>query len=172
MTSDKIQIDNKGNGMEAALAETESVARFRGLNEKETLRLQMMTEEMLGLVRSVTGELAASFWIDSEGKAFTLHLSTKTKMDAGKRYLLISSTTEGKNEAAKGFIGLLRDKLETAMMAEGDCVCYDAGGAMLDEAPEDNEWDRYERSVLRRLADEIKISVRGGKVEMDVLKAF
>ena len=172
MKSDVIQIDNKGNGMEAALNEAESVARFRGLNEKETMRLRMLTEEMLGLVRSVTGELAATFWIDSEDKAFALHLSTKTEMDASKRYQLISSSTEGKNEAAKGFVGFLRDKLETALMAEDDGVLYDFNGIPQSEAAADNEWDRYERSILRKLADQIKIAVRGGKVEMDVLKKF
>ncbi len=172
MKSDVIQIDSKGNGMETALKEAESVARFRGLNEKETLRLQMLTEEMMGLVRSVTGEMAASFWIDSTDKAFTLHLSTKTKMDANKRYQLISSSTEGKNAAAKGFVGFLRDKLETALTAEEDGVYYDFNGNPMSEAPVDNEWDRYERSILRMLADRIFISVRGGKVEMEVLKQF
>ena len=172
MRSDIIQIDNQGNGMEAALLETESVARFRGLNEKETLRLRMLTEELMGMARSITGEMTATFWIDSEDKAFTLHLSTKTKMDAGKRYQLISSATSQKNEAAKSFIGFLRDKFETAMHAESDGVAFDFNGNPLDELPADEEWDRYERSILRKLADEIKIGVRGGKVEMEVLKQF
>ena len=43
---------------------------------------------------------------------------------------------------------------------------------ILDEAPEENEWDRYERSILRKLADEIRIGVRGGNVEMEVVKKF
>jgi hypothetical protein len=37
---------------------------------------------------------------------------------------------------------------------------------------EDPEWDRYERSVLRRLADTIKIAIRGGQVEIIVSKNF
>ena len=165
MRSDVIQIDNQGTGVEAALKETESAARFRGLNEKETMRLRMLTEEMMGLARSVTGELAAEFWIDSEDKNFTLHLHTDTKMDAGKRYQLVSAATSGKNEAAKGFIGFLRDKFENAMMSESDGEFFASGG-------DGEEWDRYENSILKKLADEIKISVRGGSVEMDVLKNF
>ena len=38
--------------------------------------------------------------------------------------------------------------------------------------PDDEEWDGYERSILRRIVDDIKISIRGGEVEMTVLKSF
>ena len=34
------------------------------------------------------------------------------------------------------------------------------------------EWDGYERSILRRLADDVKIGIRGGMVEMTVSKRF
>jgi hypothetical protein len=34
----------------------------------------------------------------------------------------------------------------------------------------DTEYDGYERSVLCRLADEIKVGIRGGMVDMTVLK--
>ena len=174
MKSDVITIDNRGNGFEAALSEAEAAAKYRGLDSKQTLQLRILTEELLGMVHSITGEMSCTFWVDSEGKAFTLHLATNTFMDATKRYQLISVSTENKNEAAKGFLGFLRDKFETAILSDGGAsgVWYDMNGMPLDEAPETEEWDRYERSILRRLADEIKISVRGGAVDMEVLKAF
>ncbi|MBR0207071.1 MAG: hypothetical protein IJQ45_10055 [Clostridia bacterium] len=171
MRSDCIHIDNKGNGFEAALFQAEAVAKYRELNDKEALQLRILTEELMGMVRSITGEMAGTFWIDSEGKAFTLHLSTKTRMDASKRYQLISASTSKTNEEAKSFIGYLRDKFESAMLAE-DNICYDSNGMPLDELPEEEEPDRYEYSILRKLADEIKIHVRGGTVELDVLKTF
>ena len=172
MKTDIITIDNKGNGMEAAQAQVTMAAQARGLNEKETLQLNILTEELMGLARSVTGELTASFWIESEEKRFSLHLGTRTQMDARKRYQLLSSATTGRNEAAKGFIGYLRDKLENAILSGDDGIYYDSSNRMLDEAPEDNEWDRYERSILRRFADEIKIGVKGGLVEIEVVKTF
>ena len=43
---------------------------------------------------------------------------------------------------------------------------------MMDEAPEDSEWDRYERSILRKFADEIRIGVKGGLVDIEVVKVF
>ena len=172
MRSDSIAIDNRGNGLETALSQTRALAKLCELNPKETLQLQMLTEEMMGMVRSITGEMNGMFWIENKDKAFTLHLSTKTVMDAIKRYRFLSTSTTNRNEAAKGFIGFLRDKFEAAMLAEDNSVYYDSNGMILDEAPEENEWDRYERSILRKLADEIRIGVRGGNVEMEVVKKF
>ena len=135
-----------------------------------------MTEEMLSLARSVTGEMQASFWIENEGPQFDLHMSTKTVMDKEKRYHLLSSASSRKNEAAKGFLGKLRDKLEEAMASEVDHseeeIPADMIGDLANHPVEDPEWDGYERSVLRRLADAIKISIRGGQVEIIVSKNF
>ena len=176
MKSDIIHIDNKGVGFEAALAQTGKVAQFRGLGEKEALRLRICAEEMLGLARSVTGEMEADFWLESEGSRFDLHMSTKTLMDKEKRRLLLSAASSRKNEAANSFLGKLRDAFEEALLADVDHsrdelpddvakdICY--------YHPEDPEWDGYEQSILRKLADEIKISIRGGTVDMTVTKNF
>ena len=76
MESDIIRIDNQGVGFRDAPAQTEMAARFRGLSEKETLRLRICAEEMLRLARSINGEIEADFWLESEGKRFELHMST------------------------------------------------------------------------------------------------
>ena len=177
MKSDIITIDNQGNGFADAVAETKKVAGFTGLNERETIRLTMLTHEMLSLVRSVTGEMQASFWIEQTGRDFELNLTTETVMDKEKRYLLISSASSRKNEEANSFLGKLRDSFEKAMAA--DPQPRNAEGIpeelVLDLATrvvDDPEWDGYERSVLRKLADNVKIGIRGNKVHMTVSKRF
>ena len=176
MKSDIIHIDNRGDGFDAALAQTEKVAQFRGLGEKETRRLRICAEEMLSLARSVTGEMEADFWLENEGKRFDLHMSTRTVMDKEKRYQLLSSANSRKNEAANSFLGKLRDSLEQAMLADGEHhyeeLPADVSREFCCYHPDDPEWDRYEQSILRKLADEIKISIRGGTVDMTVTKSF
>ncbi|MBO5570136.1 MAG: hypothetical protein J6A79_14550 [Clostridia bacterium] len=176
MKSDIILIDNQGKGFTEALEETKKVASYTGLEPKLTTRLQLMTEEMLSLARSVTGEMQASFWIENEGSQFDLHMATKTIMDKEKRYNLLSTASSRKNEAAKSFLGKLRDKLEEAMAAEVDHseeeIPMDIIKDLANHPIEDPEWDGYERSVLRRLADTIKIAIRGGQVEIIVSKNF
>jgi len=176
MKSDVIHIDNQGVGYTDALRAVEKTAQYRELSGKESLQLQLCAEELLSLARSVTGELQAAFWLESEGKQFDLHLSTSTLMDRGKRDLLISSATSRKNEAAKTFLGMLRDKFEEAMTAEPDYsensipenLIYD----VLVHPEEEPEWDGFEKSVLRKVADRVTIAIRGGKVDMTVSKRF
>ena len=173
MKSDIIRIDNQGSGFQDALAETAKAAQYRELNHKEALQLQLCTEEMLSLARSVTGELEATFWLESEGRHYELHLSTKTVMDREKRNHLLASASSRKNEAAGTFLGKLRDAFEEAMVSDVDYSIPDiAMDDMVNRNIEIPEWDEYEQSILHRVADEVKIGIRGGMVDMSVFKSF
>ena len=176
MKSDIIVIDNQGKGFRDAVEETKKVAQYRNLGHKETVQLQLMAEEMLSMARSVTGEMKASFWLESTEKAFELHMATKAVLDKEKRYQLISSTTSRKNEAANSFLGKLRDAFEQAMAAEVDYSDEELPEEIITDLSyrhiENTEWDRYEQSILRRLADDVKIAIRGGLVNMTVSKRF
>ena len=173
MKSDIIRIDNQGSGFQDALAETAKAAQYRELNHKEALQLQLCTEEMLSLARSVTGELEATFWLESEGRHYELHLSTKTVMDREKRSHLLASASSRKNEAAGTFLGKLRDAFEEAMVSDVDYSIPDiAMDDMVNRNIEIPEWDEYEQSILHRVADEVKIDIRGGTVDMSVFKSF
>jgi hypothetical protein len=173
MRSDIINIDNCGNGYQDALDQTAKAAQFRDLSHKEALRLRICAEEMLSLARSVTGELQARFWLESEGKKFDLHLSTKTVMDREKREKLIASATSRRNEAANSFLGKLRDAFEAAMVSEQDnSIPEDVLDDLANHPIEIPEWDEYEQSILRNAADTVKIAIRGGFVDMTVSKSF
>jgi len=177
MKSNIIVIDNQGNGYDKTIEEARKVAVYEELDHKDSLHLQLCTEEMMSLARSVTGEMKASFWISTEGKQFELHMSTQTTMDREKRRTLLAASTSGKNEAAKSFLGYLRDVFEQAMSANavhGDELPEEVMDDLANHVIEctDPEWDGYEQSTLRRLADTIKISIRGDEVDMTVIKRF
>ena len=175
MKSDIVRIDNQGNGFADAVRTTQKVAEYQGLNQKETTQLKIITEEMLSLVRSVTGEMKADFWLEGDGKAFDLCLSTKADLDKAKRYLLISSTSSGKNDAARSLGGKLRDVLENALMSDpapAEGVPEELQMDVLYYPAADPEWDKYERSVLRGIADDIRIGIRGRTICMTVTKRF
>ncbi|MBQ8137126.1 MAG: hypothetical protein IJ174_06810 [Clostridia bacterium] len=175
MKSDVILIDSNGDGFQRATEETWKVAGYVGLSRKESLRLQLCTEEMLCLLRSVTGEAQASFWIECDKNRCELHLTTKTEMNKEKRSMLLFTATSRKNEAAGTFLGKVRDAFEVAMMREADPI---------DQIPEDIlpdlpnhvinslEWDGYERSVLKNVSDEVKVGIRGRMVDLTVCRNF
>ena len=174
MKSDVITINNKGRGFKEAVEATKKVADFQGLGEKDSLQLQLCAEEMLSMARSITGEVSASYWIECEDKKFDLNMTTETVMDKEKRELLIAASTSRKNEAAGTFLGMLRDAFEEAMLADSDKIYYqlpdDVAADVVGRYIDSPEWDGYEQSILRRLVDDIKISIKGGVVTMTVTK--
>ena len=198
MVSDVIRISNGGGGVAEALTQAEKTAAFRDLGKREALHLRLFAEEMLGMARTLTGEREGDFWIESEGRRFCLHLKVTTPMNAEKRKNLLAASTSGKNAAAIGFMGKIRDLFERSFEAPGGAYLspVEAAGPFAISVPfgpesapgvwtlttyknalgdtEDarEQWDELERSVISRLADEVKIAIGGGDVEMTVEKTF
>ena len=203
MKTDVIAISPTGDGMEEALRQTEMAAAYRGLTPKESLRLRLLSEEMLGMLRTIVGEGSSSFWVEAEGKAFSLHLSAGVRMNADLREELLKTSTSGKNAAVKGFMGRVRDIFTQLSEPDGtmgpgdygfsyvDVSSFDAsmgvtthgmlyGWSMKEymssleahRSEEADKWDELEKSITARLADEIKIFIRGKTVEMVIEKSF
>ena len=191
MKSDVIAVSSREDRTEQALDLAERVAAYHRLSHKGTLHLRLLTEEMMGLMRAVTGSLEGSFWIENSGKSYELHLRGNAVMDGKKREQLLSASTSGKNEAHRGLMGKLRAFFEPSDNAP---VFYGAGmeggefsGAiwslcayqnqvrsdMDQNAPgAEDAWDELEKSVVAHLADDVKVSIFGGDVEMTIIKAL
>jgi hypothetical protein len=204
MKTDIIQIEPSGAGIEKALAETEKAAAFRGLDPKQTLRLRLLAEEMTGMLKTITGQTQYRYWAESEGNVFSLHLMTNMQVDPEMRETLLKTSTTGKNAAAKGFMGRLKDiflRLGESTDANAFATEYGYGyvgvvgyDASVDMSPnavlygwsmsayrdavakhqseEPEKWDELEKSITAKLADEVKIFIRGKSVEMVIEKAF
>ncbi len=195
MKSDIIHISSRGSGMEAALRETEKVAAYKELDTKSTLHLRLLTEELMGMMRSITGETEGDFWIDEDKKVYQLHLSVLTVMDLDKRDQLLAASTSGKNEAARGLMGRLRNFFDqgsdtpTMYLYGHDMGGYSSNPALdmewsmtvyqhqLETRLAQDEkaremWDELEKSVVTHVADDIKVSIRGDHAEMVIIKKF
>lgn len=199
MKTDIIVVSSKGKRMEKALLLAEKVAYLQELSAKSALHLRLLTEETMALMRSVTGEAEGDFWIESEDDQYEVHLRVVTPMTSSKRDDLLAISSTGKNAAAKGLIGRLRDFFdrgadEDIAMMESPLMLADMheGGsssptldwewtmsryerALQDQAKIDEEtvkeaWDELEKSVIARVADDIKVAIRGRQVEMVILK--
>lgn len=199
MRSDIIHVTSKGAGMAEALAQAEAVAVYKGLKEKQALQLRLLTEEMMGMLRGLTGENSADFFIEDEDCSFKLHLKTETQMTDEKRKALLSTATSGKNAAAQGVMGKIRDLYERAfepindkipasyvsgwIPAAADCAAVDPALYSLwsfnrfrenlaKEPEKTEEWDELERSIVANIADEIQIGIRSSSVELVIYKKF
>lgn len=185
MKSDVIHIASDGTGVAEALKQTEAVAVYKSLDQKDSVHLMLLAEEMTGMVKALTGELTAEFWIETVDDCFELHLRTNTAMNAEKREKLLAVTTSGKN-TAKGFMAKVKSAFEAAInsMEKGYA---DAVGLGLAETTasidfsewtlsqykknaQDEDWDELERSIVAKLADEVKVCINGSDVEMIIEK--
>ena len=184
--------------IEKVLNEAEKVAAYKGLSPRNRLHLRLLTEEMMGMMRSITGETDGEFWIEDEDGEYQLHLSVNTWMDSAKRDRLLSASTSGKNESAKGLMGRLRDFFDRGadedvaafssplllpeMMEHSSTPALDWEWSMMryeselsarmsnNEAGAREAWDELEKSVVAKVADEVKVSIRGDRVEMIIYK--
>ena len=174
MKSDVISITNRGDGFEQALEETRKVSAYKGLGKKDSMHMLLFTEEMLSMARIISGDVTASFWIETEGNTFDLHMTANTMLDKKKRAQLLDAATSRQNEAANSFLGKIRDAFEQAMASDNSYseVPYDVLPDIVGRDIADPEWDEFECSILRKLADNVKVSIRGNVIDMTVRKVF
>ena len=198
MKTDKISVSSQGARMNAALEQADKVAAYKGLSMKDALHLRLLTEEMMGLMRSITGEREGIFWIEDEDGEYRLHLQVRTLLNSEEREQLLAVSSTGKNELAKGLMGRIRDFFDwgsdedlatyTSPLLLPDAFEYTSSPSLdwewsmaryenalstqIEQGDQNvrEAWDELEKSVVSHVADEVKVSIRSGTVEMIIYK--
>ena len=191
MKTDVVAITNGAGNLEDVLRQVDAVAAYKELTGKNAMYLRLLAEETMALVRAITGDVNGQFWIEDRDGVFEMHLKAEAFTDTRTREQLLSASTSGKNEAARGFMGKIRSFFQPA----ADVPVFHSGfvgGApqmygswewsMMDYREQlikyreqnakaaDEAWDELEKSVVSRLADEVKVSIRERDVEMVIYK--
>ncbi len=202
MQTSVITVKPDGTGMKEALAASEKVAVDAGLDAKEKLRFRLLSEELFGMIATITGENESSYWIESEGKKFDIHLKADVELTLTMKEELVSLSSSGKNTAARGFMGKLRDMIGSALlprddgpspltiglMGMGSPSGYQVTGDVYEwsmmryraemegKSGEDEDAahavDELERSIVANIADEVKVRIVGSDVEITISKKF
>ena len=200
MKTDVITVSSRGNRIGTALEQADKAAAYQGLTGKDALHLRLLTEEMMGMMRSITGETEGRFWIEDQDDEYRLHLQVAVRLSSEKREKLLSASSSGRNESAKGLMGRLRDFFDWGSdeeMAEFSSPLFSpelfehSSSPTLDwewsmrryesaletrvgrnESGAEEAWDELEKSVVANIADEIQVSIVGCDVEITVFKSF
>ncbi|MBQ3790178.1 MAG: hypothetical protein II800_04545 [Lachnospiraceae bacterium] len=118
METEHIYVNGEEQSIEEAIRTTEQYAYKLELPEKESMRLRLLTEELLGLLSGITSDdYTAMFWVSGDAAKTELHLVGNVRMTTKRREELLASSKSGKNEAAKGIIGKLRDMITTSVLS-------------------------------------------------------
>ncbi len=111
MTTDKIMVYSNGAGTEKAMNEAGRFAKYNDLGDEESLYLTLLAEEMLGMVKGITGNFEGDFWLEKEGDEYRLKLRADTYMDKEKKKKLIALSPSGKNESTVGIMDMIKSVL-------------------------------------------------------------
>ena len=191
MKTDVIVVSSNGSHMEEALVLADKVAAFKDLSKKNALHLRLLTEEAMGMLRSIAGTMDGEFWIEDDNGVYELHLRVQTPMDENKREQLLAASSTGVNEAERGFMGRIRAFFEPTdglpmyyvpMTGETPAMHSAMMWSMVDyrdhldldlsrnRVGAKEAWDELEKSVVAHVADDVKVSIRGRTVEMTIIK--
>lgn len=122
MVSDKFMVNSDAGRMAAARYATENYAWQMKLGKRDTLRLSLLVEETLGMVKAMVEDFYGQLWFSGDGRRCEIHLEATTNMDADKKQDLLSVSSTGKNALAKGFMAMLGEVFSSAMHGFGNAI--------------------------------------------------
>ena len=204
MKTREIAVTSRGLGMHEALEMTETLAAESELEQNDVLHLRLLAEELFGMLKGIAGDVEALYWMDIEGKSFEQHMKASVDMTVEMRDELLSAATSGKNEAAKGLMGKIRDMIAVRLLPSeagpselaqalmnaawstpsnnlsvntSDVWSLQQYKSEVENKREEGEeakaaWDELEKSIVGKIADEVKINILGSTAEIIVFKAF
>ena len=184
----------------AILHEVEKVSSYNELTRVQQLKLDLLAEELIGMLPNLSTGYTGSFWVENEGNSYELHASFKTDgLSLEERDRLLQIAKSGKNAAAVGIVGKIRSAFET-MLSSSDTApmlyhenAYLNGGFDEDdtytcswsleryirtleqetaEVRSAKGWDELEKSVIAKLADDVVVGIRGSRVDLIVKKTI
>ena len=191
MQSNIIKITGESESIEKILCETQKTAKYAELNAKQSMRTRLIAEELIGLLKELSGNFDGDFWIEQENLSFTFftQLELNENMDKQTKKKFIDISSEKRNASAVGIMGKIHDVVENLLYPENavystSFIAYQLETAVLmddswtlsrykDSQKENtDQWDELEKSIIANLADEVIVSVKGNKVEIAIIKDF
>ena len=173
MVSDKFMVNSDAGRMAAARYAADNYAWHAGLDRRDTLRLNLLVEETLGMVKAMVDDFYGQLWFSGDASACEIHLEATANMDSGRRQELISVSSSGKNAAAKGFMGMLGDVISGALHNMGravDTACSESamsGNIIVPEGA--GNPNLYDLTPVWTL-DQYRANVEKGRLGSDVLE--
>lgn len=175
------------------LDETEKVATYNELTEKNALTLRLLSEELVGMLPSIVENYSGEFWVENDGNSYELCVKFLVEnMDVETRTRLIKVSKNNKNSSAVGILGRIREAFDYMTSESNDAVLSPAGkfgfetnidyamvwslkqyqNCVKDNENEKEKWDELERSILVKLADDVLVGVKGKHVVITIKKSF
>ena len=198
MRSNVCKIENGTRDLAAILQESERVAEYNRLTDKQTLQLRLLCEEVDGMLPNIIDEFEGELWIDYEDGVCKVNVSIKIpEFNVSKKDELISIAKNKKNAAAVGIVGKIRNAIEDFLLNEEAMSAFDVSATTfsvstgyseginyaylwtLDQyrnsvkkEEQSDAWDELEKSVIASVADDVIVGVKGKRADIVIVKKF
>ncbi|MCR5815857.1 MAG: hypothetical protein K6F91_03140 [Ruminococcus sp.] len=113
MRTDTFTVYGDLKGKELALQNAEKFTDYNGITGRNAMYIRLLTEEAIGMVHGIMEGFAGEMWLESEkadnGLLCRICLKTGKGASESEENKLLSVSSSGKNESAKGIIGKIRE---------------------------------------------------------------
>ena len=208
MKTEIITVSSDLEGREEAIKAAEKFAEDNGFSGKSETHFRLLAEESVCMIHGIMDNFKGKFWIEGEktdeGMLCRIHISANKCVDMKQEDQLLSVSTTGKNESAKGILGKIREAFRICLQHPQDDAYFDQysslnswygmgpgttesmSSAYMDsqlwslgdyrrgvyESKNESkeEWDELEKSIIAKLADDVKVFLRNDTTEVVIEK--
>ena len=196
MISNVCKIEKGTKDLDAILKESEKVAVYNGLTQKQTMQLRLLCEEIDGMLPQIIDDFDGKFWIEFEQGVCKVNVSIEFyEFTADKKENLIAVAKNKKNAAAVGIVGKIRSAVEDLFLDNNALESYAISASAfhfstgygaplnyshvwslheyrhsLEKEEQAEDWDELEKSVIASVADDIIVGVKGKKADIVIVK--
>lgn len=197
MRSNICKIEKGIHDLGPILKESEKVAVYNELDNKQTLQLRLICEEIDGMLPNIIDDFEGDFWIDFENGICKVNVSIEfAEFTSEKKKELIGIASNRKNASAVGIVGKIRSAIENFFLDEKNIQAFDVSARSYHFATEYSmgvdysylwsleqyrnsvkkdqavEWDELEKSVIASVADDVVVGVKGKRADIIIIKKF
>lgn len=162
MKSTIININNDTDNLNVIFDETQKISAYVNLDQKQALRLRLLSEELVGMLKELSGNFEGEFWVEAEDLNIDLivRIYVIDAMDNKTKKSFIDVSSQKKNAAAKGIMGKIRDVVENMMYPEDAALTsnYITSGLGVDAMLySENQNDETENTDAENIVDNIML---------------
>ena len=188
MRSDNITVSMEN--LTPALNLIERTSDYIGYSHDYSARMRLVGEELLRSVSFILSETEGTLWVETDETNMSIHLKVDGNLCDSTRQKLIEVSKKERNEPPKGIFARIGAFLADAMMADSaDYVPYMPCNAWVNgdyapislmmeydvrpqmrQAQAPSEPNDIELSLLKGLADDVRVAARAAHAEIIVLK--
>ena len=196
MKTNVISITSDLAGRAEAMQEAERFSVYNGLTGKNAMHIRLLTEETISMVNGIVKDFEGDLWMESEptpsGLLCRICVAANVSVSEGQEEQLLDIATSGKNTEAVGIRGKIRQLFRwslqqtdtTSSLQTNTLSSWYAMGVqdasywslrqytqqLQQQQPEGEEWDELEKSIIAKLADEVRVGIRAERAEVVIEK--